>query len=238
MKCWAAALGDCSAGQSREHYLSKAIFGGPDVTIHGLPWCREPKAVPVSRLVSKALCTKHNSDLSPVDAAGAYAYTRISHLTQVRSTRQVEARRQSQKLTYSVSGLMFERWLLKLLTTLVFDHAPNVAERGIAPVGWANLVFGRCEFGSGCGLYFARLPRYRHVVEHGSLAVNVLAAEPIGVAGGEFALNGAVWLVTTVPIARDGFLHRPRSVTDWEVIAGDGPRILQSLDFNWAPRPA
>lgn len=38
MKCWASSLGDCSADQSREHYISRALWKDGKVTIKGFDW--------------------------------------------------------------------------------------------------------------------------------------------------------------------------------------------------------
>src|SRR5437899_10575191 len=69
-ECWAACLGDCSDKISREHIISASLFPADKITVQGLSWCKgEPKEIGLAALTRKILCTKHNSDLSEIDAA-------------------------------------------------------------------------------------------------------------------------------------------------------------------------
>src|SRR5579862_8503717 len=70
MSCWAASLGGCGGGASREHMVSASQFDTETITVQGLPWCRDaPKTIGLASLVAKNLCRDHNKALSPVDKA-------------------------------------------------------------------------------------------------------------------------------------------------------------------------
>jgi len=64
-RCWAEALGDCAGKLERSHIISGCVFDGPQVTVEGAPWLREPKKnVSVKSLVSFRQCAHHNRLLS------------------------------------------------------------------------------------------------------------------------------------------------------------------------------
>jgi hypothetical protein len=77
--CWAEALNDCGTVQSREHYLSRAIIGSGDVVVSGFPFLRgATRSIPGERLVAKMLCKRHNTLLSPLDAAAGHFFQVLS----------------------------------------------------------------------------------------------------------------------------------------------------------------
>jgi hypothetical protein len=94
-----------------------------EVTISGLPWLAagERKVVPLSALVGRCLCAGHNSDLSPLDAAGARLAAAVRDLA-------VNAER-SRRL-YLFSGHDIERWLLKAFLSMA--HTKNFGTEGAA----------------------------------------------------------------------------------------------------------
>src|SRR5690349_1666806 len=66
--CWAAPIGGCGGGMTREHVVSKAILP-PKVTIKGF-FQEGDGLLTIGRdsLVSKCLCREHNNQLSSCDA--------------------------------------------------------------------------------------------------------------------------------------------------------------------------
>ena len=140
--CWASSLGACSAKISREHIISASQFGGAKaITLSGLPWCPKPKTVGLASLVANNLCSKHNSDLSPVDAEAAKFRDALGafiepHLIPV---------------AHHLDARLIERWLLK--TTI------NIALQGKPPDIDVTVDLVRAAFGvepppAGKGFFF------------------------------------------------------------------------------------
>jgi hypothetical protein len=73
-RCYAAHLGNCKGGVSREHYISESVLeiAGRDVQVSGFPWqeANKPMQIGIGSLTSKILCEHHNSQLSPLDGSG------------------------------------------------------------------------------------------------------------------------------------------------------------------------
>jgi hypothetical protein len=60
---------------SGEHRVSKSLFDGDSISVHGFSWCKEkPVTIPLLAATAKILCITHNNALSDVDAAGARAF--------------------------------------------------------------------------------------------------------------------------------------------------------------------
>jgi hypothetical protein len=79
--CWASPLGHCSDKISREHWVSRAFFTAPSVSIKGMAWCKlEEKTIGIDSAVAKVLCQHHNSVLSPLDTeAGKFTQVLRAH---------------------------------------------------------------------------------------------------------------------------------------------------------------
>lgn len=117
-RCYLRGTNDCSEGINREHYISKNILEqlGATIEVSGFPWQKDnrhdrysPKA-----LVSKILCERHNSALSPLDQIAGRSF---SHLSQaVRHALLPEQRKPSRM--FLVSGQAIERWAIKVLLGL------------------------------------------------------------------------------------------------------------------------
>jgi hypothetical protein len=118
MTCWAACLGDCAGGVSREHIVSKNQFasGSRDVaakpwlrsektvTAWGMPWCRKARSVGLGSLVAKNLCQRHNSQLSPADDEAK----RLKHALAVFLQKDAHL-----PTRVRIDARLFERWLIK-----------------------------------------------------------------------------------------------------------------------------
>jgi hypothetical protein len=112
VECWAAPLGGCGGGTSREHIISKSQFDDDKITVSGLPWCKEPKTVGLASLVAKNLCRNHNTELSPVDAEAKRlkdALSIIYHKPILSVRVRLDAR-------------LIERWLLKTTINLALQE--------------------------------------------------------------------------------------------------------------------
>lgn len=68
MECWAATLGTCAGGSSREHYITDGVFEGEMINAFGLPWCSdEPLSIELAAATARILCKRHNKALSDFD---------------------------------------------------------------------------------------------------------------------------------------------------------------------------
>lgn len=106
-KCYMKELGSCVPPISGEHIISNSVcqvlMGDGEFSISGLPWLEagEVKIVPPPQ--ANCLCTKHNSTISPLDAAAHYFFASLkSYLDHDAGSRHA-----------IVSGHDLERWLLK-----------------------------------------------------------------------------------------------------------------------------
>ena len=87
-ECWAAPLGGCGGGISREHLVSGCVFPDQSIFVKGLDWClHDPKEVRIETLTSKILCKDHNSALSELDSAAGSAFDSIRDFTDKDKTR-------------------------------------------------------------------------------------------------------------------------------------------------------
>lgn len=159
-RCWANALGTCDSRMSREHYVSKAFFSGPAVTVQGLPWCKtEPKTISLAAATAKILCEKHNSSLSLLDAEAAnYMQVVREHLllTETRSKPRFTA---FHIRHFSVNAPLLERWLLKVLLNLCFESKLAIGldgeTAGRPPLSLVQICFGESVFRGRAGMYMA-----------------------------------------------------------------------------------
>jgi hypothetical protein len=112
MPCWAETIGGCGGGVSREHIISRSQFEDDQITVQGLPWCKDqPKTVGLASLVARNLCRDHNTALSPVDGEAARlnrALKVLFHQPSLPVRVQFEAR-------------ILERWVLKTTINLALQ---------------------------------------------------------------------------------------------------------------------
>src|SRR5438128_186073 len=86
--CWANVLGGCSRGLSGEHVITESLFLDDSIGVKGLPWCREGhKFIGKASYTANILCRKHNSDLSPVDDAGTFAFATFRAMATIYNNR-------------------------------------------------------------------------------------------------------------------------------------------------------
>lgn len=156
--CWAACLGNCSDKLSREHLVSQSLFLNDFVTVQGMPWCKdEPKRIGLSSLTAKILCDQHNNALSPVDTAGAQAFSVIRELMKVLRVRKALKPHIWKIRRYEVDGKGLERWFLRTLIN-VCCKGPTPIGRFSERSGWPDqelveIAFGLKTFEGRAGLY-------------------------------------------------------------------------------------
>lgn len=135
--------------------ISKSLFWSKNISVQGYPWCPEPKTVGLASMVIKNLCTRHNSDLSPLDAEAKRLLDALCDLN-----RQVTAYNQGERRPRRVVELdaeKLERWMLKTSFNFLIQVSSNrdgfFVGDGPDPALVA-LAFGKAEFAEPCGLYW------------------------------------------------------------------------------------
>lgn len=107
------ATNACSDTLSGEHLISQGVLGvlaDKAVTVSGLPWLKgQSKSLGFGALTANCLCTRHNSLLSPIDAAGAKFFEAVQNCGTTTAR---------PPLQYLLSGHDLERWLLRSLAVL------------------------------------------------------------------------------------------------------------------------
>src|SRR5438067_1344997 len=82
-KCYMKELGSCAGPISGEHIISESVIrvlmADGDFSISGLPWLEagEERILAPQSLTANCLCEKHNSALSPLDAAAKYFFASL-----------------------------------------------------------------------------------------------------------------------------------------------------------------
>jgi hypothetical protein len=128
-QCYASSLGSCDA-TSREHVVSKALFGEGVVFTKGLR-IPENRPVGIEGLVANILCQAHNSELSPLDAEFKKLGDACEDfVTSVKSA------------SVKVDGRLIERWLLKLAVgSMASGWIPGL--KIMPPADVVESLFGR-----------------------------------------------------------------------------------------------
>jgi hypothetical protein len=158
--CWSECLGDCSDKISREHIVSRSLFDGESVMVHGFSWCKdEEKEIGLSSLTARILCIKHNNDLSDVDIEGAHAFDVLREMTRLSNVREKMKPRLWHVVRYTIDGLLLERWFLKTLINISTNSEypiGNFAKRAGQPSELlVKIAFGYQAFTGRSGLYLA-----------------------------------------------------------------------------------
>jgi hypothetical protein len=158
--CWTRSFTDCSDKMSGEHLVSKALFPN-GFTIRGFPWCASDfKTVGVNALTAKVLCSKHNSMLSPLDAAAKNVWSVLSYISGLNTERERELAagiwRRRSKMKFLLDGLRFERWAFKTTVNMVASgNRDGFAEDWQPPPALLRYIFGEAQLSDGCGLGMA-----------------------------------------------------------------------------------
>jgi hypothetical protein len=247
-RCWANALGACASKMSREHYVSKAFFSGPAVTVQGFSWCKtEPKTVSLAAATAKILCEKHNSSLSPLDAEAA-SYMRV-----VRQHLQLTENRSKSRFVayhirhFSVNAQLLERWLLKVLLNLCFESKMLIGldgeAEGMPALSLVQICFGQSAFQGRAGMYVASYNGMS--MEMGeALRFSPLVRSDNKIVGGFFTVAGVNFFLSLdplgppsnlaeVPNIEDQWLHAQLQWKFREIKTEIDHRLSHVIRFKW-----
>ena len=208
MECWAATLGDCAGGRSREHYISDAIFDDQAVTVFGLDWCKQhPKEIGLANAVANILCRHHNGALSLFDAEAA----KLSRFLSSNLSHDPLADAQ-----LSLSGPLLERWAVKTYVNLGYLGGldPETHRRMNPAAHLVEYLFQDAVPRAAIGLY-----HIRGAVSNDDFAVGLSwngirnQSRNGSIGGMTFTLNGVRFVVSGDPelsdqqITRLGVVH-------------------------------
>ncbi len=151
-RCFASVDNNCSNRISREHFISETLLRQIELNntakIAGLRW-QPPQSfniLPLKGLASNILCERHNSALSPLDAAvGAFTLA-IGAIDGELHPKSTSAR----FVRYEFCGEDIERWMLKCLIGMVVSG--NLG--GVLKSECHDLLFDRVPWPTGWGLYW------------------------------------------------------------------------------------
>src|SRR5580692_9749094 len=155
-KCYANHYDNYSATMSNEHCLSRAVLEIIDPTgmvrVVGAPWLNgKEETISTANLTAKVLCSKHNSELSVLDAEAGRFFKAVCETEKIL----LSARKNPQHAEYKFDGKLLERWCLKVLCGYA---ASGNFQTGIATrpqPSWVDVVFGKWPFIDGHGLYYS-----------------------------------------------------------------------------------
>lgn len=254
MKCWAEALGGCSNKQSGEHVISATFFGGSSVNVEGTPYTTgEPKTVGLDSIRANILCTRHNSDLSPVDVVSRELLDGFGEWLRLRSVREKLAARQPKRRwkikRIRVDGSLVERWFLKTTINLMYisgkDHSWHLEDATAVrpPQQLVDAAFGLKPLAAPLGLYAAAQVGFdidpKHQVRFGALT-----DQDGRFVAGLFSFCGllfVMWLVEQEPPATLRIPSAPGSLFDGMALlyrrcsyrAAFNGRLSHALEINW-----
>ena len=239
--CWAASLGDCEGKISREHLVSQALFPGGNITVSGLRWCKDgSKTVGLAALTGKILCQKHNSELSELDTTVKRAFEAFDESMQLFQLRsKLQGRRWTIK-TFTIDGVLLERWFLKTLINLNHE-GPWIIGEGSHPPGLPNdelvrIAFGKAMFREKAGLYTAAHDGEQVTLRQGLRLTPKTRGDNL--LAGMFSLCGYRFFLSLV---QDEFKEHQgshlmyRDVHHWYAPRDDKGRPVRShrLDITW-----
>ena len=239
--CWAASLGDCEGGLSREHIVSQSLFPRGNVTVQGLHWCRdEPKTVGLASLTANILCRKHNSVLSDLDTAVKDTFETFEESLRLQEVRSKLRLRSYAIKRFTIDGPLLERWFLKTLINIGFEGDRIIGEGTHAPGQPSDelvrIAFGRAQFRPKAGLYTAARPGESIALRQGLS----YTAKRIGdnLLAGMFSLGGYRFFLNLLPQEFTEHQGSPliyRTVKHWYQIHDDKGRLVRShrLDIIW-----
>lgn len=154
-KCWAHTQGNCSNKISREHLVSKNLLQ-ETVKVWGLDWCQgEPKEIGINSIVTKNLCTSHNSLLSVLDSHAGKSQKEIlrwNRITQFRSKISQRKRTKWFSLKIDLDGDKLERWVLKTTVNYLTCGSYQGIQNWQPSENIIQRVFNNYPLGKNCGL--------------------------------------------------------------------------------------
>jgi len=163
--CWAECLGGCSQKQSREHYISESLFPNQQVSVRGFPWCKNTTTqLPMRKLASNILCTRHNNRLSPVDDAAREAFQTLRRAWELHKERSKLKSDYRRVRRHEINGAKLERWLLKTAINIWFPFRGETGFGNICsavdplPPALVEAAFGAKPLTAPLGLYWVGYP--------------------------------------------------------------------------------
>jgi hypothetical protein len=201
--CWAAPLGNCGGGISREHYVSECVFSNQSIFVQGMDFCLdEPKELRIESLTAKILCRDHNSALSELDSAAGRAFQAIRDYADMTTERDKTPYVNWAPTQFTIDGPRLERWCLKTLLNFSFNRrltiGPGTHQAGTVPNLLARIAFGLEEFTDGRGLYTAFKQNETFVFDDHFLYV--AKAQGSNLAMGLFRLGGFRFYLNLLPV--------------------------------------
>jgi hypothetical protein len=138
--------------------VSKALFISEKVTVQGFKWCKSaPKEVGLANVTAKILCRKHNTELSPIDDAGAAAFDVFRQSTRLTIARAKVRTNYLHVETFRLNGPGLERWFLKTLINVAYGHDYRIGRDSTVPgepsPALVEVAFGKRAFEGRAGLY-------------------------------------------------------------------------------------
>lgn len=246
--CWAASLGNCSDKLSREHLITESLFSGDSVRVQGFPWCKDhPIEIGISGLAAKILCVRHNSSLSPVDEAGAQAFSVLREMCRLSNVRERMKARYWNVVRYRINGPVLERWFLKTLINLCCDRDYPIGRRstivGRPTEQLARIAFGLEPFEHRAGLYFVVRAGMR-VDSTETVSFAPLIKHGAHIEGGLFAFRGLLLLLFLEPegppvplngvcINGEDLGHAQFNFHNQEITVNTGKYRSQVLTIDW-----
>jgi len=226
---------------SKEHPISRGLFTSPRLVYTGFPF-PDGTELSIDAVTTKTLCTRHNSELSPLDQAAVDVHNAVRRLMEIPKVRQQQSRRWP-TFELVVDGLLFERWMLKMsINMLQFkkDEFPDWS----APSVLVNSIFGRCPVPGQAGLAMVGIvgDQIRVEPQHHACdflyrkapdGANVPGAALISFAGYKFAVSWVDPILSFFPVSlpdhvvsKDAVLPRMRRFKD--------DSVATVLTFDWS----
>jgi hypothetical protein len=246
-KCYMKELRSCVPPISGEHIISESVcrvlMGGGEFSISGVPWLEAGEERIIAPPQAKCLCTKHNSALSPLDAAAHYFFASLkSYFEHDAGFRHA-----------IISGHDLERWLLKTAKAAAVSR--NLA-RGREPLSGAfsrddailDMLDDPRHWPEGAGLYC--------IVNEGDLTENTprfqlqpltnerddIVALAANILGLRFVLLLEAEDLNKYPGLR-GAKYRPGRIviaypasTNWVTLSWDDGKAHEPLTVRWLQR--
>jgi hypothetical protein len=247
-KCWAACLGECEDGISREHIVSRSLFLSDAVDVSGFSWCEgQTKRIGLSSLTKKALCRKHNTQLSPLDSIASHAFGVIRDQTKLSNERGKNPNQKYKRVEFHLNATILERWLLKTLINIGYGGkyciGPNSQREGFPSDDLVNIAFGNARFPSENGLYVAYKVGLNLAFAE-TVQMSPLLKDNAHIQGGEFSFGGIYMFLDLVPGGlKVPFEDIPGTPPGWhhihlskpfkQIKATIGDSVSHVVNFNW-----
>jgi hypothetical protein len=229
--------------------MSESLWTGPTITASGKPWGDTPKKIGIANITAKILCERHNSALSPVDAAGASAFQTLT-----RSIELVHARRfvggPWMLQWFGINGPLLERWFLKTAINVSFVVRASPTwelphEPGEPPPLLVRAAYGQEELPRPMGLYAAARVG-QSIASREEVVVETLWRRETQVGAAFFYFRGFTFLLSVSPLPIEGIMKADGAL-QWQ--ASDfsyhlrrlrnkvGDHLSHIVDFRWPGQP-